>query len=297
MCFERKREELDIYGFLQEQLVFKDCLSIKTFLKLAETNFASLRKEKHLRHFRCRMCVATVIGKFPDCVLVDEKIFTNRSRNIPDKYNKKYDDCATVGSFIIEILTTLNYMLAKLELYEFLVNILNIEEEVSLDFIKAESVKISHLCRRTFTCEHILLRAIEELPHIFCVSNTSSNSTEKCIVRANGQIQELWDAFGTDSLLTMLLETYLQLTAETQLYVYLLNSQHVYKTLIELHKIVQNISESCGRYFSKMDCLETFLSFYFNFNLFDEKEDLLEKIKDHLKLFALYGKNIVIHFL
>ncbi|XP_023222089.1 uncharacterized protein LOC111623656 isoform X2 [Centruroides sculpturatus] len=179
-------------------------------------------------------------------------------------------------------------MLAKLELYEFLVNILNIEEEVSLDFIKAELVKISYLCRRTFTCEHILLRAIEELPHIFCVSKASSNSTEKCVVHANGQIQELWDAFGTDSLLKMLLETYLQLSAEIQLYIYLLNSQHVYKNLIELHKIVQNISESCARYFFKVDCLETFLSFYFNFNLFDEKEDLLEKIKDHLKLFASY---------
>ncbi|XP_023222111.1 uncharacterized protein LOC111623674 [Centruroides sculpturatus] len=205
MCFERKREELDIYGFLREQLVFKDCLSVKTFLKLAETKFESLGKEKHLRYFKCRMCVATIIEKFSDCVLVDEKIFINCSSNIPDKYNKKYDDCATVGSFIIEILTTLNYMLAKLELYEFLVNILNIEEEVSLDFIKAELVKISYLCRRTFTCEHILLRAIEELPHIFCVSKASSNSTEKCVVHANGQIQELWDAFGTGKKLKIIL--------------------------------------------------------------------------------------------
>ncbi|XP_067124221.1 uncharacterized protein [Centruroides vittatus] len=264
MSSTRQLAELKLIELIDQELNNSNCVSMEYILQKLKSESAATEK-KCLKQFQCEKCVEAALQKFPDCFYISKSnnILRTNSINLPNNYYDRYDNCFNIGSAVNEVLTVLECLLAKLQLYEFLIEVVGPQKEHYLDYIENEFFKKYDNFRNIFKCQHFLIEAIKEFHDIFLIKFYDKIQKYSIYSKYTVEYSEggLWKVFNSDCLLQIICSTFLQLTAEIEIIIIL--KEHSFKEPLhfpDLYKARKTVSQSFCDYFTNINILKTFIS-------------------------------------
>ncbi|XP_023222087.1 uncharacterized protein LOC111623655 isoform X2 [Centruroides sculpturatus] len=264
MSSTRQLAELKLIELIDQELNDCNCVSMEYILQKLKSESAATEK-KCLEHFQCEKCVEAALQKFPDCFYISKSnnILKTNSINLPNNYYDRYDNCFNIGSAVKEVLTVLEGLLAKLQLYEFLIEVVGPQKEYYLDYIENEFFKKYDNFRNIFKCQHFLIEAIKEFHDIFLIKFYDKIQKYSVYSKYTIEYSEggLWKVFNSDCLLQIICSTFLQLTAEIQTIIIL--KEHSFKEPFHfpvLYNAGKTVSQPFCDYFTNINTLKTFIS-------------------------------------